>query len=78
MHEFRYLVQQVVESPSFVSYDTDNTKREIYYREGLPELPGELFKVVVDFGDPELGTVITAYPVTKPKAGENRRWPPPH
>jgi len=75
MHEFVDLVQQAVERSSFISYDTDDPKREIYYAEGLIPDTGELLKVVVDFSDPDLGRTIPVYPVTRPKAGETRRWP---
>lgn len=74
MHEFVDLVQQAVERPSFISYDTDDAKREIYYAEGLIPDTGELLKVVVDFSDPDLGRTILVYPVTTPKTGEDRRW----
>lgn len=76
MHEFENLVYQAVQRPTFINADADDAKREIYYTEGLIPDTGELLKVVVDFSDPELGKTITAYPVTKAKAGEDRRWPP--
>lgn len=76
MHEFDDLVQQVVQRPTFINADVDNEQREIYYAEGLIPETGELLKVVVDFSNPKLGKTITVYPVTGPKAGEDRRWPP--
>lgn len=75
MSEFAHLVHLAVEQPTAIYYDAVNRNRAIYYAEELIPDTGELLKVVVDFSDPGMGRVITVYPTTKIKAGEDKRWP---
>lgn len=75
MHEFEQLIHRAVENPSFINYDAKYSNREVFYASGLIPATGEFLKVVVQFDEPDVGWTVTAYPMTKPKTGERKRWP---
>lgn len=73
-----HMIREAIEDPEFVNRDVQYRRRENYYR----WLPTEerWLKVVVNFRPvPPQGTwageVITAYPVKRPKAREERLYP---
>ncbi len=44
MSEFEHLVHRVIENPTYINYDVDYDKREVYYAEGLIPETGETLK----------------------------------
>ena len=82
MRPHRHRVRQTVESPEKVRRDQTKHRNEVYYRRWPLRRRGRVswLKVVVQFTvDPatntESGTVLTAYPMRRPKPGETRKWP---
>ena len=66
-------VRAAIEEPYFGVYqDADYPNRNIYYR--LHKGKDRYIKVVVSFED-EVGRVVTAFPMSSPKAGEKLIWP---
>lgn len=68
------LVIQTIEQPTLgVFRDADFENRDVYYRKP----PGKAYyiKVVVEFNEPQSGTLITAFRADTPKAGEMMVWP---
>lgn len=64
------LLRQTVESPWFISADTQDDLVEVYYRKGLyPGKPQLFVRVVV-----RQGKVITAYVLGSLKRGEKVIW----
>ena len=67
-------VQSAIEAPMYgiIYQDADNANRCIYYKQkqGIRAY----LKVVVDF-DEDVGFVVTAYLIPRPKSGERPIWP---
>lgn len=67
-------VQSAIQHPTFgIYHDATHESRHLYYR--LRTNRRQYIKVVVDFGEAETGTVITAFPTDSPKSGEKLLWP---
>jgi hypothetical protein len=67
-------VMAAIQTPTIGIYqDAESENRHIYYM--LPEGRKRYIKVVVDFDDQAVGTVITAFPTDSPKPGERLIWP---
>jgi transcriptional regulator with XRE-family HTH domain len=72
----------VIRDPEEIRHDVDRRHRESYYRRGvLPAPYTRLYaKVSVEFGIEGylgwelVGIVVTAYPLPKPKRGEELKW----
>lgn len=78
MAPFLSAIDQAIRSPAWINHDVDYEDRECFYAEHvLPELPHLLLKLVIHFADESHGTVITVYPVKRPKPSEVRKWPAP-
>jgi hypothetical protein len=65
-------VRTAVEAPDRVARDAQYADRESYYRRLGPR---RYLKVVVAYAATGHGVVITAYPIPRPKRGEQPRWP---
>lgn len=67
-------IQQTVESPDMITRDVDFPTRDNYYVQGADGLfPKGYLKVCVQF-DSEVGRVITAITVDRPKPTEEVLW----
>ena len=63
-----------IERPTYGIYqDNQVENRHVYYR--LHEGKNRYLKVVVEFDEDNVGSVITAFPTDSPKVGEKLIWP---
>lgn len=69
-------IRYVVEQPDIITSDESNELVENYYKQGaMPDAPRYFLKVCVRF-DSDVGKVVTAFEVDRPKPTERIIWKP--
>lgn len=68
-------IRQAVEEPDSIHEDKHMYRRECYYRLGIPGAETRYLKVIVQFDEDNVGTIITAFTTRSTSPGERHLWP---